>query len=126
MNLKSHLEKINLEHIYPKKPVVDWSINGWPTSDEDKDKLVNNIGNYILLNEKVNKKIQNNYISDKRKEYDKIKKKDNLLNTEIEEVDFDKFEQEKDVYIQKRQLEISEYICNKFPLGKVLIEKNNN
>ena len=121
-----NLEKINLEHIYPKKPVVDWSMNGWPTSDEDKDKLVNNIGNYILLNEKVNKKIQNNYISDKRKEYDKIKKKDNLLNTEIEEVDFDKFEQEKDVYIQKRQLEISEYICNKFPLGKVLIEKNNN
>ena len=63
---------INLEHIFPQRPNNDWGMNGWPMNQEDQQKLINSIGNYMLLSEAVNKKIQNKYIGEKRTEYERI------------------------------------------------------
>ena len=118
-----NIEKINLEHIYPINAVVEWATNGWPTSYEERKKIVNNIGNYLLLCEAVNKKIQNKYIIDKIPEYNKIIPKDLILQTEINKVNFKLFEKNKIDYITARQKQIAKSIKDTFPFGKVLINK---
>ncbi len=119
------LDRINLEHIYPQNPDSKWAEKGWPASTVDgrQKSLINNIGNFFLLNEKVNKKIQNYYIDDKKNEYNKIIEKDHFLQTELNKVDFDCFEVERDKYICERQEKIANYIYEKFPLGNKLIIK---
>ncbi len=118
------VDNINLEHIYPQKPAPEWAMHNWPTDSEEKTKLINNIGNFILLNESVNKKIKNKYISDKIVEYNRIIPRDVTLNSGINAVDFHEFENEKANYIFRRQNEIAEYIYNNFNLGNILIVKN--
>lgn len=113
--------KINLEHIYPQKPDSDWAVHGWPTSNDEMKKLIENIGNYLLLNEQVNKKIQNKYITDKVEKYNQIIHKDRLLQTEANTVDFEKFEKNRAAYIATRQREIAKHLSRNIPLGEVLI-----
>jgi len=117
------VESINLEHIYPQKPAPEWAIHNWPTDSEEKSKLINNIGNFILLNESVNKKIKNKYISDKIVEYNRIIPRDVTLNSGINVVDFQRFENLKSRYILERQNKIAEYIYSNFNLGNILIVK---
>ena len=88
---------------------------------EVKEKYIHNIGNYLILNAAVNKKIQNEYIADKRDEYDKIIPRDMALQTPSNTVDFDEFEKGKK-YIEKRQKEIAEYIQSSFPCAKAFIK----
>lgn len=117
------IDSINLEHIYPQNPCTEWLQNGWPsTSDDLYKELVNNIGNFIILNEEINKKIKNKYIIDKVNEYNKIIPKDKSLQTSMNTVDFVKFENEGKDYIKKRQEDIAKEIQTKFPLGRVLIK----
>lgn len=117
------LNRINLEHIYPQNPEPKWAMNGWPTSSEDRINLVDNIGNYLLLNESVNKKIQNKYIDAKVVEYNKIIPNDLTLQTTINTVDFELFKKERENYIYKRQMNICEQIYEIFPSAKVIIKK---
>lgn len=119
LNMKS----INVEHIYPQKPKSEWAINGWPTNYEERKKYTNNIGNLLILNEVVNKKIQNKYIDDKIIEYNKIIPKDLALKTEINQINFNEFKTNKTEYIKKRQREIAQNIYDNFPLAKVMIFK---
>lgn len=111
----------NLEHIYPQKPDIEWARYGWPTSQEDQKRIIDNIGNYLLLCESVNKSISNQYITKKIASYNTIIAKDKILQTEINTVDFGKFESEREVYIKNRQYEIATRIRDTLPLGKVLI-----
>lgn len=112
---------INLEHIFPRNPDSDWDLNGWPLNEEDKEIFCNSIGNYMLLSEIVNKKIQNKYISEKKKEYERIIPKDKLLFTKSNYVNFERFEFEKCNYIVARQKEIGVLIQQEFPFGTILI-----
>ena len=115
------VSSINLEHIYPQKPIAQWAQNGWPSSAEQQKPLIDNIGNYLLLSESVNKKIQNEYITDKRVKYEEIIKKDKFLQTEMNTVNFDEFENDRENYIKKRQREIAK-MMQQLPLGKVIIK----
>lgn len=118
-----NIKNINVEHIYPQKPRPEWAMNGWPTNFEERKKYVNNIGNLLLLNESINKKIQNKYIDDKIIEYNKIIPKDLALQTEMNQINFDEFKINKMNYIVKRQKQIAENIYDNFPLAKVIIIK---
>ena len=116
-----NVDKINLEHIYPQKPHNNWvTIGGWPTSKEDQKIWVDNIGNYMLLAEAVNKKIKNKYITDKVHEYNKIIPKDLILKTQMNTVDFVKFEQDKELYIRERCESISRLVRG-FKFGSKII-----
>ena len=82
-----------------------------------------NIGNYMLLNETVNKSIQNKYLTSKINEYKRIIPKDLSLNTEINKVDFNAMLLDRDGYIKKRQEKIAEIIYDRFYLAKVFINQ---
>lgn len=116
-----NVASINLEHIYPQKPDIAWATKGWPTSHEEQQEIVNNIGNYLLLNEEVNKKIKNKYITDKVDEYNKIIPKDLMLQTKVNTVDFKEFEDRKIDYITERQATIAKELKKDLPFGSVLI-----
>jgi len=116
-----NVDTINLEHIYPQNPTTEWATKGWPTSSEEKKKVINNIGNYLLLSEPVNKKIQNIYITDKVSEYEKIIPKDLILQTKINTVDFKLFEENRLKYINERAESIAKLIKKELPFGEVLI-----
>lgn len=117
-----NVASINLEHIYPQHPVDEWAMNAWPASVEEQKPLIDNIGNYLLLAESVNKKIQNEYITDKVNQYRIIIPKDSGLQTEINTVDFERFKNEKDKYIFERQEFIAKQIQTSAPFGPVLIK----
>ena len=118
-----NVECINLEHIYPRNPAYQWAMNGWPTNKELRSVYINNIGNFLLLNESVNKKIKNKYIDEKIVEYNRIIPRDISLITPMNTVNFDKFKNEKYEYIESRKLYIAESIYENFPLAKVIISK---
>lgn len=116
-------ELINLEHIYPQNPDIEWSRQGYPVNKDDQDELVHDIGNFLLLNEAVNKRIKNKYITYKRVEYDRIIPNDQFLQTRSNTVDFDRFEHDGKSYISERRALIAAYIYSDFPCGKVFIKK---
>lgn len=118
-----NVESINLEHIYPQKPDTEWATKGWPTSHDEQQVLINNIGNYLLLNEEVNKRIKNKYIIHKIPEYNNIIPKDLMLQTVINTVDFQKFEELKEDYIFERQKEIAKQLRSGLPFGEALITR---
>lgn len=116
------LAKIDVEHIYPKKPCSDWAgKGGWPTSSQDQKVYINNMGNLFLLNGKVNRKIQNSYIADKIPEYLKIIEKDAGLYTHANTVDFQAFELDGPLYLQKRTEKIVEILREDVRNGKKMI-----
>lgn len=117
-----NVPSINLEHIYPKNPKPEWSINGWPTSRDEQLKLINNIGNYLLLNQEINKSIKNKYITDKVVQYNQIIPNDLTLQTQMNKVDFDRFETEREAYIKQRQVDIAKSIYDNFVLARVIIK----
>lgn len=115
-----NVSTVNLEHIFPQNPCDEWAGQGWPVYNEEARKeLVDNIGNYMLLTESVNKRIQNDYLTRKVPEYKAIISRDGPLGFEI---DFEAFEQEKEQYIYRRQALIAEQIKNNIPFGRVLIK----
>lgn len=116
-----NVDTINLEHIYPQNPDIEWAQNGWPANHEDQKKLIDNIGNYLLLCEIVNKQIGNKYITNKVEKYRTIISQDRLLQTSINTIDFDKFTTDKKNYIYNRQTEIAKKLKDELPLGPVLI-----
>lgn len=118
-----NVPSINLEHIYPQKPDSQWATENWPTNYEKQKELSENIGNYILLNEEVNKRIKNKYIDYKIDEYNRIIKQDLSLGTEINTVDFAKFKLGKEDYIISRQKYIAEHVYSNFKLAQVMIVK---
>ena len=118
-----NVDAINLEHVYPKNPDFKWALNGWPSHREEQKKLIDNIGNYLLLCEEVNKKIQNKYIDEKIPYYKSIIEKDIILQTPTNTMEFAKFESNQDKYIEERQRTISSLLYNGLPMAKVLIKK---
>lgn len=112
---------INLEHIYPQNPDYEWARNGWPSHSEEQKILIDNIGNYFLLSESINKSIQNKYIREKIFKYNQIAQKDKILQTSLNMVDFKAFEEKREKYIVQRQENIAKIIQEEFPFGKVLI-----
>lgn len=114
-----NVSTVNLEHIFPQKPCDEWAGQGWPVYNEEARKqLVDNIGNYMLLAETVNKRIQNEYLTRKVPEYKAIIERDGPLGFEI---DFDAFESEKEQYIYRRQEIIARKLKETIPFGQVLI-----
>ncbi len=118
LNVKS----INLEHIYPQNPDLEWDKNGWPCHQEDRLPLIDNIGNYLILCSSVNKSVSNKYITQKIPQYNDIISSDKMLQTPINTVDFKKFESEKESYIHSRQSDIAKSLQDELPLGKVIIK----
>lgn len=112
---------INLEHVYPQRPDHEWAKNGWPSHELFQRPIIDNIGNYLLLCETVNKSVQNQYITHKVAAYKAIIAKDKLLQTPINTLDFDRFEKEGQSYVTERQKDIATRIRDELPLGKVLI-----
>lgn len=116
---------INLEHIYPQRPDPLWATENWPTSSEEQKALIENIGNYLLLNEEVNKRIKNKYIDYKVTEYNRILPSDLSLGTEMNIVDFERFKNERKDYIIERQKRITKLVYDNFKLAQVIIVRNN-
>jgi len=116
---------INLEHIYPQKPDNEWCTENWPVNAEEQKALIENIGNYMLLNEEVNKRVKNKYIDHKISEYNRIIPLDLSLQTEMNTVDFARFKNERRNYIVERQKRIAELVYENFKLAPVIIQKNN-
>lgn len=117
-----NVNTINLEHIYPQNPDSEWAANGWPSHREQQKVLIDNIGNYLLLCENVNKQVQNQYITHKVAKYNSIITRDILLQTPMNTVDFNRFENEQTLYIDYRKTEIAKSIQAYLPLGRVLIK----
>lgn len=120
-----NVSKINLEHIYPQTPKIEWASKGWPTNREDQKTVINNVGNQFLLCESVNKSISNKYIQEKIVKYSEIIARDALLRTRMNSVDFTRFESERETYVIARQKEIASYVYNTFPFAKVIIINNS-
>lgn len=125
-NVSGHLTVplINLEHVYPQNPDSEWARMGWPSHAEYQKPIVDNIGNYLLLCETVNKSVQNKYITHKVPQYNAIIARDNLLQTQINTIDFTRFENEGENYIKFRQKDIAKRIREELPFGRVLIIDN--
>ncbi len=119
------LEKINLEHIYPKKPGDYWRGRGWPELEERQKEVIHSIGNYLILNEAVNKSIKNKYIDQKIPEYNRIIPRDTTLQTQMNTVDFEAFKNEKANYVFKRQTNIAKMV-RELPFGSNLIIENES
>lgn len=117
-----NVRRINLEHIYPQKPDPEWAANGWPSHREQQKEIIDNIGNYLLLCDSVNKQIQNKYITHKVSKYKSIIARDILLQTPLNTVDFESFENNQLDYIEFRKDEIAKSIQANLPLGRVLIK----
>ena len=117
-----NVNTINLEHIYPQNPDYEWAGNGWPSHREQQKELIDNIGNYLLMCESVNKSIQNQYITNKVVKYNSIIERDIILQTPMNTVDFTKFENDQSNYIYERQKYIAKSIQENLPLGRVLIK----
>lgn len=117
-----NVNTINLEHIYPQNPDYEWAGNGWPSHREQQKELIDNIGNYLLLCDSVNKSIQNQYITKKVVKYNSIIARDIILQTPMNTVDFERFENEQSDYIYERQKNIAKSIQENLPLGRVLIK----
>lgn len=118
------VKSVELEHIYPQKPCVDWiNLGGWPSNSEEQRKYIYNIGNQFILNGKVNNKIKNKYITEKFEAYKKINGNDIALNTSMNQIDFDEFANNGMEYIGKRQEKTAEIIYESFPAAKKLILK---
>lgn len=118
-----NVPSINLEHIYPQNPSPEWAINNWPTDPDMRANLIHNIGNFLLLNAEVNKKIKNKYIDQKIIAYNEIIPNDTTLQTSLNTIDFDKFKNERNVYIVNRQETIALTVYNNFKLANVIIVK---
>lgn len=116
-----NVESINLEHVYPQRPDIEWAAKGWPSHVLDQKEIIDNIGNYMLLCESVNKKIKNKYITQKVPQYNAIIAKDKILQTPINTIDFSAFENNGKSYIKQRQQDIAKKIQAELPMGKVLI-----
>ncbi|MBE6135757.1 MAG: DUF262 domain-containing protein [Erysipelotrichaceae bacterium] len=116
-----NVDAINLEHIYPQKPDSQWATENWPTNYDEQRELIHNIGNYLLLNEEVNKRIKNKYIDYKVIEYNRIIPQDLSLGTEMNKVDFNRFKNERKSYIEYRQKEIAKLVFENFKLAQVII-----
>lgn len=112
---------IDLEHIYHQNPCDDWVLNGWTGNEDERMNIVDNIGNYMLLCESVNRKIQNKYITDKKVEYARIIPMDKMLQTSLNTIDFELFETNKEKYIYERQQKIAKHIQKEFFFGPMLI-----
>ena len=116
-----NISAINLEHIYPQKPSYEWAMKGWPTNQEKQKEYIDNIGNYLILNGIVNKKVKNNYITQKISDYDRIIRFDKSLQTEMNTIDFNKFVNEGANYISERQKQIAKMVYDNFDFAKVII-----
>lgn len=116
-----NVPSINLEHIFPQNPDDEWILKGWTGNADEQEEIIDNIGNYMLLAEAINKKVQNKYITDKVVEYDKIIPMDKMLQTTLNTVDFKKFETDKAKYVFERQKEIAKHIQGNFFFGPMLI-----
>ena len=112
-----------IEHIYPQRPDPLWATENWPTSSDEQKELIENIGNYLLLNEEVNKRIKNKYIDYKITEYNRIIPSDLSLGTEMNTVDFERFKNERRSYIVERQKAITRMA---FCLGSPSWIRTNN
>ena len=75
----------------------------------------------FLLCKEVNKSISNKYISEKVDQYKKVINKDQILRTDLNTVDFVRFENVGYQYIQERQKYIAKQIYNTFPFAKKII-----
>lgn len=117
-----NVSSINLEHIYPQRPDIEWARNGWPSSQSLRAPLIDNIGNYLLLCSSVNKSVSNKYITHKIPQYNAIISSDRILQTPINTVDFHLFETQKETYIKNRQTEIAKKLQAGLPLGPVIIK----
>ncbi len=120
-----NVDSINLEHIYPQKPDPQWATENWPTNSDEQKDIINNIGNYLLLNEEVNKRIKNKYIDAKVVEYNRIISQDLSLGTEMNTVDFERFKNERKNYVVERQKAIAKNVYDNFKLAQVIIQKND-
>ena len=120
-----NVDSINLEHIYPQKPDPQWATENWPTNSDEQKDIINNIGNYLLLNEEVNKRIKNKYIDAKVVEYNRIIPQDLSLGTEMNTVDFERFKNERKSYVIERQKAIAKNVYDNFKLAQVIIQKND-
>ena len=118
-----NVDSINLEHIYPQKPDPQWATENWPTNSDEQKDIINNIGNYLLLNEEVNKRIKNKYIDAKVVEYNRIIPQDLCLGTEMNTVDFERFKSERKNYVIERQKAIAKNVYDNFKLAQVIIQK---
>lgn len=70
----------------------------------------------------MNKQVQNQYITHKIAKYSSIITRDILLQTPMNTVDFNRFENEQTLYIDYRKTEIAKSIQANLPLGRVLIK----
>lgn len=119
-----NVKLINLEHIYPQKPDMEWMENGWPTHVLAQKPLIDNIGNYLLLCEEVNKKVKNKYIKHKVPQYESIIEKDKILQTKLNTLDFEKFEIHREEYIKERQYQMANIIKEDMPFGRIVIKNS--
>ena len=116
-----NVASINLEHIFPQSPDDEWILHGWTGNADEQTKIIDSIGNYMLLCAAVNRKIQNKYIDEKLDEYNKIIPLDQMLTTPLNTVNFALFEAQREQYIFDRQKQMAALIQQTFPGGQMLI-----
>jgi len=98
----------NLEHLMPDTSTKFWEKVSGKKGDDYK-RLVNNIGNLFILDEKTNKKIQNKEFKIKKEFYRKYADK-------LEIGKIAKLSSWDDESIEKRAIAISKWVCNQWPL----------
>ncbi|MGL5268236.1 MAG: HNH endonuclease family protein, partial [Spiroplasma sp.] len=118
--IKIDFNDIQTEHLFPQKPDIEWyKYDKWTKLKEDaseRKKLINSIGNIILLESSVNNKIKNKYITEKKSEIETILNKSQILkNREWNEVNYDEFSPQKII-------ERTNFIINLLYERKILLD----
>jgi len=95
-------DKIDYEHVMPKRPSKTWENCNLPKDSDNYKKLVNNLGNLFVINKRKNKKAGNKSFEEKKKLYC------TLSNWSINEYTKELKEWTPEL-IEKRAKEIAEY-----------------
>jgi len=64
--LKTHKDKISIEHIYPQTETADWANPFTAIEPEERSKYSGSLGNLLLLSSAINSSLQNDSFAEKK------------------------------------------------------------
>ena len=121
VNSNSLPTDIEMDHCYPEEHNVVWDKNGWPKTANAQRRLVNSLGNKVLLDKTTNKQVGNAYIVDKNVFYDLFFEKNVAYKYSLNYFDCKRFMAEMQSYLDERRNAYAKLLAET-PMGKALIE----
>jgi hypothetical protein len=94
---------VELEHVYPRDPSIVWFKFGWPKKSAAQTRMIECLGNKILLDKTYNKMVHNAYLTDKEVMYDEFFTVNAAYKYSANYFDCTRFAKEKQAYLDERR-----------------------